>query len=179
MLDLGCGPGHIALLAVERIPGARVVGVDLAETMLTIARRRAAASRHGDRVEFLKGDAKGLAHGDGEFDAVFSNTILHHLADPAPFLCEAWRVLRPGGAFLVRDLFRPENEAQLDRLVALHAGGEAPRAQGLLRDSLRAALTPDELRALASDLGLIGPGGVELVIDSDRHMSLQKRAQRG
>lgn len=175
MLDIGTGPGHVPLLVVERLPGARVVGVDLARHMLAHAERRRAASPHGGRVELRLADAKRLEFEDASFDAVFSNTILHHLPDPRPFLREAARVLRPGGALLIRDLYRPATTARALELVELHAGGEPEGARELFRASLHAALTPEELRALADEVGL---EEAELSIDSDRHMSLQ-RAARG
>ena len=170
MLDIGTGPGHIPLLVVERSADCTVLAIDLSPAMLAIAERRRAASPHRDRVELLLGDAKGLELADGSFDAVFSNTILHHMTDPAPFLREAARVLRPGGVLLIRDLFRPASEAEVDRLVATHAASAGPAGQSLLRASLCAAFTPAELRALADQCGL---SAADLVVDSDRHMSLQ------
>jgi ubiquinone/menaquinone biosynthesis C-methylase UbiE len=170
MLDIGCGPGQIPLLVAERLSDCTVVALDLAPAMLAIARRKLDASPHRDRVELVLGDAKSLELPDGSFDAVFSNTILHHMTDPRPFLREAARVLRPGGVLLVRDLYRPASEEEVDRLVSAHAATAGPVGQALLRASLRAALTPAELRAMADDCGL---AAAELVIDSDRHMSLQ------
>ena len=172
MLDIGTGPGDIPLLVVERWRDASVVAVDLAPAMLAIAARRRDTSPHAARVELLLGDARSLALEDASFDTVFSNTILHHLADPVPFLREAGRLLRPGGALLIRDLFRPPSEERVQELVALH-GGAAPGGRELFTDSLRAALTPDELRAAADAAGLTG---AVLVIDTDRHMSLQLAA---
>jgi ubiquinone/menaquinone biosynthesis C-methylase UbiE len=174
MLDIGTGPGHVPLMVCERIPECTVVGVDLAEHMLAHAERHRAASPHRERIAYRRADAKGLDFADGEFDAVFSNTILHHIPDPRPFLAEAWRVLRPGGALLIRDLFRPDTPERADELVALHAADETPYQQGLFRASLHAALTVSELRELAAEAGLCG---VELAVDTDRHMSLQKRAE--
>lgn len=170
MLDIGTGPGHIPLLVCERIDGATVVGVDLARHMLAHAERHRATSPHRDRVSYQLADAKGLAFDDGSFDVVYSNTILHHIPDPRPFLAEAARVLRPGGALLVRDLFRPESPERALELVGLHAAGADDYQQELFRASLHAAFTPDELRALVADVGL---PGAEVVVDTDRHMSLQ------
>ena len=174
MLDIGTGPGHIPLLVAERLPDARVVGVDLAEHMLAHAERHRAASPCGDRVEFRRADAKGLDFEDDSVDAVFSNTILHHIPDPVPFLAEAWRVLRPGGALLIRDLFRPPTPERALELVHEHAAGENEYNRELFRASLHAALTPEELREVAAAAGL---RGIEVVVDSDRHMSLQRSAQ--
>jgi ubiquinone/menaquinone biosynthesis C-methylase UbiE len=174
MLDVGTGPGHIPLLACERIADCYVVAVDLARHMLAHAERHRAASPHGGRVELRLADAKGLDFEDGSFDAVFSNTILHHIPEPEHFLREAWRVLRPGGVLLVRDLFRPETTARAMELVRMHAGDATPCQQELFRASLHAALTPAELFALSRSIGMCG---VELAIDSDRHMSLQTSAK--
>jgi ubiquinone/menaquinone biosynthesis C-methylase UbiE len=170
MLDIGTGPGHIPLLVCERLPRARVVGVDLSDHMLRHAERHRSTSPHRERVEFRRSDAKGLDFPDGTFDAVFSNTILHHIPDPRPFLREAWRVLRAGGVLLIRDLYRPPSPERALELVREYAAGETPYQRELFRASLHAALEPDELRAIARELGLTG---VELCLDSDRHMSLQ------
>jgi ubiquinone/menaquinone biosynthesis C-methylase UbiE len=170
MLDIGTGPGDIPLLAVERIPDANVVAIDLAPRMLALAESRLAASPHGSRVELRLADAKALDFEDASFDAVFSNTILHHLADPRPLLREAHRVLRPGGVLLVRDLYRPPNPARVAELVALHAASASEYGRELFRASLCAALTPSELRAVADEAGLTD---ARLVVDTDRHMSLQ------
>lgn len=170
MLDMGTGPGHIPLLGCDIFPDATFVGIDLADHMLRHAHRRLADSRHQDRVEFRRADAKKLEFDDSSFDTVFSNTILHHIPDPRPFLAEARRVLRPGGVLLIRDLFRPSDEETVRRLVRTYAGEETEYNQELFRASLCAAFEPDEFRALADEAGL---ASAELVIDTDRHMSLQ------
>jgi hypothetical protein len=63
-------------------------------------------------------------------------------------------VLRRGGAFFVRDLLRPDDEATLNRLVAAYAGDESAHSQQMFRDSLHAALSLDEVRSAlaAADL---------------------------
>lgn len=172
-LDIGTGPGHIPLLICDRVPDSRVIGVDLSRNMLLHADRHRQASPHADRIEYHLMDAKDLGLPDAHFDTVYSNTILHHIPDPHSFLAEALRLLRPGGALLIRDLFRPETEAQRDELVDLYAEGASPNQRELFRASLHAAFTPDELRTLADESGL---SSAELVIDSDRHMSLQLAA---
>lgn len=170
MLDIGTGPGDIPVLVVARLADSNVVGVDLSPGMLELARKRLARSPHGTRVDFRIADAKALDLEDASFDAVFSNTILHHLADPRPFLREARRVLKPEGTLLIRDLYRPSNQARVEELVRLHASTASPSGREMFRASLCAALTPSELRALADECGL---AAARLVVDTDRHMSLQ------
>ncbi|MDA0667776.1 MAG: class I SAM-dependent methyltransferase [Planctomycetota bacterium] len=174
VLDIGCGPGHIALQLVTQKPELEVVGVDLSENMLKIAEEHKAVCAQGDRVEFLIADAKGLDFPDDSFDTVCSNSILHHIPDPVPFLREAWRVLKPGGVFLIRDLFRPDDVAAATALVDLHAANEAEYARELFHASLCAAFTPDEFVDIARAAGI---SGAEVVEDSDRHMSLQTETE--
>jgi ubiquinone/menaquinone biosynthesis C-methylase UbiE len=175
ILDIGTGPGHIPMLLVERLSDVTVVGIDMSQHMLRHAERRRVLSPHGARVEFRIADAKNLPFTRGSFDVVASNTILHHIADPRQFISEAWRVLKPGGTFLIRDLFRPPTPERASELVRTHAGQGNPAHQELLLASLHAALEPEELRALAREAGLVD---VILTIDSDRHMSLEARARR-
>ena len=175
LLDVGTGPGHMPLLICDRDPNVTVVGIDAARTMLAHAERHRSTSPHAPRIEFRIADAKKVDFADGSFDGVFSNTVLHHIPDPVPFLREAWRVRRPGGVFLVRDLFRPENASRADELVALHAADSDDRGRELFRASLHAALEPEELETAAWEAGIVG---FEVVVDSDRHMSLQVAASR-
>ncbi len=173
MLDIGTGPAQIPRLLCERVPGARVVAIDLSRSMLEEARRELGGSEAASRVELRVADAKALEFPDADFDAVFSNTILHHIPDPLPFLAEAARVLRPGGLLLIRDLFRPDTPERVDELVALHAADATPVQRELFRASLCAALTPEELREVADRAGL---ADADVVVDTDRHVSLQRVA---
>jgi len=173
MLDIGTGPGHIPFLICDRIPEAQITGIDLAEHMLDLARKKLAGSAHRERIRFQSADAKHLNFADNTFDVVYSNTILHHIPDPEPFLREARRVLRPSGVLLIRDLFRPESSARIAELVQLYAREESALSQELFRASLHAGLTSEELRRVADAAGL---SDAELVIDSDRHHTLQIKA---
>lgn len=172
MIDLGTGPGLIPIMIASEWEDAEIFGVDLSREMLRIAHEHRAISVHAGRLRFEYADVRELPYDDASFDAVFSNTILHHIADPVPVLREAWRVLRPGGVLLIRDLFRPADEVTVEELVAQHAGDQNAEQQQLFRQSLHAALAPEEMLDVAGEAGLMG---VEVVVDSDRHMSLQTR----
>lgn len=171
MLDVGTGPGHIPPMVCRTLPGSRVQGVDRSCAMLVIARCHATDAGHHAHISCQRADARHLPFSNGTFDAVFSNTILHHLADPRPFLLEVWRVVRPGGAVLIRDLFRPATHEHADQLVRQYAAGATEPQRSMFFASLCAAFTPQELRGLLSDLDLRELG---VVIDSDRHVSIQK-----
>ena len=91
LLDLACGPGSLA--AVAAIRGADVVGVDISEKMVAVARQR------NPDIPFHRAAAEDLPFPDSSFDAVCSGFAMHHFPDPGEAAAEVLRVLRPGGAF--------------------------------------------------------------------------------
>jgi len=103
VLDLGCNNGYGSeLLARE---AAHVTGVDVSERSIAAARRRC------PRLEFLLVDGVTLPFPDASFDAVFSFQVIEHIDDPAPYLAEIRRVLRPDG---VAVLTTPNGEVRLE-----------------------------------------------------------------
>ena len=100
MLELGPGPGAATEWLCHRV--RRLVAVEADEC----AARRLAQRFSGTNVEVVVGDAADLAFSTDSFDSVGCFTMLHHLATPAlqqRVLGEAFRVLRPGGAFIGSD----------------------------------------------------------------------------
>ena len=114
------------------------------------------------------GDAKSLLDlfGEGSFEGVVSNTIIHHIPNPEPVLDDMARLVAHGGTLLVRDLARPESHDEIVRLADTYAGSETPAARALFEASLGAALTLDEIRAIVESLG---HDADEVSMTSDRH----------
>lgn len=104
VLEIGSGPGELALEVARRLPGGEVVGVDLAAAMIDRASERARAERLDQRVRFQLADAAALPLANDSFDVVVSTLSLHHWSDPAAVFAEIARVLRPGGVALIYDL---------------------------------------------------------------------------
>ncbi len=104
--DLGCGTGNV----LQSMLGgaATVIGVDGSPRMLELARRR--LSPEAERVSLRIGDLSHLPLRDGEADFASLNMVLHHLPVPADVLREIRRVLRPGGALVLTDFNRHEDE---------------------------------------------------------------------
>jgi ubiquinone/menaquinone biosynthesis C-methylase UbiE len=119
VLDLGCGPGDLAAILVARLPGARVIGLDLSPGMVELARRHGGAN---GRLRFEVGDAARLPFESGSIDLVVSTLSLHHWTEPAAVFSEMRRVLRPGGAALVYDLRLLTVEADAMPEIARRAG---------------------------------------------------------
>ncbi len=166
VLDAGTGTAQIPIEVCRQSSVARVVGVDLAEHMLTVGRENVRRAGLEGRVELRRCDAKGLPFDTMSFGAVMSNSIVHHIPEPARALAEMVRVVRPGGRLFVRDLSRPADEPTVQRLVKAYAGDANAHQQKMFAESLRAALTVEEMRGLVAALGF-APESVRAT--SDRH----------
>ena len=104
LLEIGSGPGRLAVRLAREAPGMTLTGVDISDAMVERAASRAARVGLSERVRFEVGDVEALPHSDGEFDGVVSTLSLHHWSDPASGLAEIHRVLKPGGEARIYDL---------------------------------------------------------------------------
>ena len=102
LLDCGCGVGSITLDLAELVAPGKVIGVDMDEGQLEIARNNA-KERGLTNVTFEPGNIYELRFDAAMFDAVLAHTLLYHLSDPLRALRELRRVLRPGGIAAVSD----------------------------------------------------------------------------
>jgi SAM-dependent methyltransferase len=151
VLDLACGPGHIAAAAAAR--GAEVVGVDISERMVELARERHPA------IGFEVGDAERLPFPSASFDAVLAGFVFNHLPSPEAAMAEIARVLAPGGRVALTVWDEPERA----RIVGLLA--DAIREAGIDVDAQVASgpspyrLADDaEMLKLLTGAGLAGAG---------------------
>jgi ubiquinone/menaquinone biosynthesis C-methylase UbiE len=170
VLDVGTGTAQIPLEVCRRADAANLVGVDLAEHMLIVGRHNVRRAGLEDRIRLERCDAKALPYKDGSFGAVISNSIVHHIPQPAGVLAEMVRVTAWCGVLFVRDLLRPADDATVQRLVAAYAGTANDHQRQMFEDSLRAALTLAEIRDMVSGLGYDG-GQVRQT--TDRHWTWQ------
>ena len=152
ILDLGTGTAQIPIELCRQHPTIQVVAVDLAEHMLKVAADNVRRAGLDQRIQLKRIDAKELPWTEHSFTAVISNSIVHHIPRPELVLAEMVRVLNPGGALFIRDLLRPEDDAAVRNLVQTYAGDANAHQQKMFDDSLRAALTLAEVRAMVQDL---------------------------
>jgi SAM-dependent methyltransferase len=101
VLDVGCGSGEFCRLAAGR--GANVSGIDAAEGMIEIARRRVPGA------DLRVGPMERLPWGDDSFDVVAAFNALQFAADFVMALAEARRVARRGGVVAICNWGRPED----------------------------------------------------------------------
>lgn len=144
-LDAGCGGGRYTI-AMSRMGAESVVGMDVSDSGLADARRRAASFGAGN-VSFRQGSVLDMPFEDGEFDFVLCSGILHHTPGVERGLRELRRVLKPGGSlfllfygegglywalnFLMRPLVEVLGHAEVDRCITA-AGLPANRRRTVL-----------------------------------------------
>lgn len=166
VLDLGTGTALIPIELCKADSGCAVVAIDMAEQMLILARQNVADAGFENRIELEKADAKGLRFADGAFPCVISNSIIHHIPEPESCLRELIRVTANQGVIFLRDLMRPDSDALVAQIVQAYAGSENAHSQKLFDDSLRAALSLQEMRELVTSFGFAAE---TVVATSDRH----------
>jgi ubiquinone/menaquinone biosynthesis C-methylase UbiE len=128
ILDVGCGFGATNLVLAKRFADSQVVGIDLSEPLLLLAREAAQAAQLGERVRFEAADVQQIPYEDDSFDVVLNVNMVHRVEDPIRMLNEIERVLVPGGRLFVADLRRSW--------------------LGLLEEEIRSSLTLREARDL-------------------------------
>lgn len=106
ILDLGTGSGEMAIELAKKFPESEVIGLDLSEPMLDIAKLFCERSNLQERVKFENGDALELPYEDCSFDIVVSLNTIHMVEYPVEMLNEIERVLAPSGRLVLCDIRR-------------------------------------------------------------------------
>jgi len=162
VLDVGTGTGLIPIELLRHcstlvattpaLSNLSAIGIDLADSMLELGRQHVISAGLESQLELHRIDAKQLPWEDGTFDAVISNSIVHHIPEPLAVMRECRRVLKPGGMLFIRDLLRPHTDGAVDYLVDSYASRESDRQQQLFKQSLHAALTLADVARLLREV---------------------------
>jgi len=102
LLDIGCGPGTITTGLARAVAPGEVVGIDLVPDVIATAAQHLVESGITN-ARFEVASVYELPYEDASFDVVHAHQVLQHLAGPVEAAREAFRVLKPGGLFAVRD----------------------------------------------------------------------------
>ena len=137
ILDVATGTGDLAIAMARRIRGVQVLGIDLAEQMLEVARRKIA--RHGleDRIVLDRGDAERLDLGNGAVDVATVAFGVRNFEHLEAGLCELARVVRPGGKVVILEFSRPRNRI-FRALYEFYSYRVLPRIGGAISHDKRA-----------------------------------------
>jgi trans-aconitate methyltransferase len=168
-LDLGCGPADICLRLAARHPRASIDALDGSAPMLDCARRALAAADPAlaARIRLVQAFLPTPDLPAAGYDLVVSNSLLHHLHDPAVLWDTVKHAGRRGARVVVMDLFRAASTAAAADIVARYAGAEPEVLRTDFYNSLLAAFTPDEVRAQLAAAGL---DHFTVTAVSDRHL---------
>lgn len=153
LIDLGCGPGDICLRIARKLPHWHITGLDAGPNMLALAREATAAADLDGRIDLV--EARLPEHGlENRFDAVVSNSLIHHLPDPTILWQSITDLAADGAIIQVMDLNRPESEQAAQTLVEENAAGEPEILRQDFYNSLCAAWTDSEVAEQLRSAGL-------------------------
>lgn len=173
-VDLGCGPADIPIRLARRLPGLHIDAVDAGPNMLLRAREAVTAAGLSDRIRLIEARLPSQRLTDGAYDAVLSNSLLHHLPNPMALWTSVRDCAKPGAAVVVMDLLRPPDEAAARALVETYAA-DAPDV--LREDFYNSLCAAYEKAEIADQLARAGLAGLELEQPTDRHWLVKGRLQ--
>lgn len=107
ILDIATGTGDLAIQFAEKSQATRIVGLDLSEGMLTIARKKIAGKPFAHKIEFIKGDSEALPFADNSFDAITVSFGIRNFENLEKGLSEIYRVLKSDGIFMILETSVP------------------------------------------------------------------------
>lgn len=107
--DLATGTGDVALAICARYPATTVVGVDVSEAMLRLARRKVRSADLEGRIRLRNGDLRALPLEDASVDAITLSFGIRNIPQRDAVLGECRRVLRPGGSVWVMEMTLPRS----------------------------------------------------------------------
>lgn len=150
ILEVGPGPGFLAIEMALLSPELQVTGLDISETMIEIAINNVKEYGVSEGIEFRKGDASKMPFEDSVFDFVISSGSLHHWKEPIKIFNEIHRVLKEGRKALVSDPRKDTPKEQIEALTKNMNIGSKFMRWGL-RKSFRESYTAQEIENLIKD----------------------------
>lgn len=166
MVDLGCGPGDIAIRMAKIYPNWTITGLDAGENMLRRAQERVSVTDLQSRISFRLAYLPDKSLESKAWNAIISNSLLHHLPDPQVLWDSVEQLGTAGAAVQVMDLMRPESESDAQRLVDQYAADAPEILREDFYNSLLAAYTPSEV---SDQLLKAGLDRLKITTASDRH----------
>lgn len=169
-LDLGCGPADIVIRLLRAYPSITCDALDGSRPMLDLAQQALnALPGLAARARLLHDVIPSAQLPRQHYDLVLSNSLLHHLPDPAVLWQTVRETAKPGAPVLIMDLMRPASAGWVEALVETYAGRESEILRRDFRHSLYAAFEPAEVSAQLAAAGL---DSLEVAVVSDRHLAV-------
>jgi 2-polyprenyl-3-methyl-5-hydroxy-6-metoxy-1,4-benzoquinol methylase len=142
-LEIGAGPGFLAVMIAERNPDVSITAVDLSPEMVAVANEYINERKLQDRIHCVVGDVgdQDMMEGLGKFDLVYSTFSLHHWKDPEASIPNLWNAVKDNGILYIHDFKRVWWLCFLPL-----EGGEIV--------SIKASYTPKEIGVILQELGI-------------------------
>lgn len=167
VLDMGCGTGDITFRVGRAFSDSVIDAIDGSAAMLFQANEELTKkSEFQGRIQFIHGKIQEFAP-DKFYGLIVSNSLLHHIPDPADFWSAVKRLSAPGTRVFIMDLIRPGTAGEARRLVETYSPDEPEILKRDFYNSLLAAFEIGEVKRQLEEAGL---GEFEVTRVSDRHM---------
>ena len=167
VLDLGCGPADVTVRFARTFPESSIDAVDGAETMLRYGQARVKQENLADKITLIHEILPSMSKLQLQYKVIISNSLLHHLADPATLWDTVGNKCADGGSVFIMDLMRPASQQQAKQFVELYASNEPEVLQHDFYHSLLAAHRPDEVETQLEKADL---GWLNVKTITDRHL---------
>lgn len=170
VLDLGCGPADICIRLAQIFPGCSMHGVDGAPNMLLYGKNAVAEQNLEDKITLMEGFLPDIELPVPHYEAIISNSFLHHLADPQALWQTIKKFGKPGTFVLVMDLVRPANQKEAHTIVEFYSGNEPEILKEDFFNSLLGAYNVNEVQSQLDSAKL---SCLEVEMVSDRHFTVK------
>lgn len=169
LADFGCGPGDL-LIRLRSLGDWSLWGIDMSPRMLAYAAAdRARRCPDGLGVNWVLSDIKRTSLPSAFFEAIMSNSVLHHIEDVDKFWREVKRLAKPGARIFIRDLRRPAASDDIEAIIRANIPDESSVVKEHYRSSLMSAYSVAEVEAQLASAGIEGLQVTEL---EDRYLDI-------
>lgn len=172
VLDLGCGPADITLRFARRFPDTSMTGIDGAQAMIDIGLNEIKLRGLSRRITLKKVLLPASRLLNHHFDAVISNSLLHHLTDPSALWQTVKSCVKNNSPVFIMDLLRPDSIEDANMLVHRYVSDASHILQKDFFNSLLAAYTLHEVGEQLQENGI---NYLNTEVISDRHLIIWGR----
>lgn len=146
ILDIATGTGDLAI-QIAKTNQAQITGFDLSEGMLQVGRQKVAAENLQDRIKMIQGDAENMPFEDNSFDCITVAFGVRNFENLEKGLNEIYRVLKPGGKFIILEFSQPES-FPMKQLYAFYSKNILPKiGKQISKDESAYTYLPDSVKA--------------------------------
>lgn len=146
VLDIATGTGDLAI-QIAKSTQAQITGFDLSAGMLEVGRKKVAKEKLDDRIEMIQGDAENMPFENNSFDVITVAFGVRNFENLKKGLDEIYRVLKPGGKFIILEFSQPES-FPMKQLYAFYSKNILPKiGKQISKDESAYTYLPDSVKA--------------------------------